>query len=65
MMPVPSRIFAAFLDSLALNKTARWAFSLLHKLPLVVCQGSGVCQPICHCSFNTALCFNDRCIYIG
>lgn len=25
-----------------------WARSLLHKLPLVVCQGFGVCQPICH-----------------
>lgn len=36
----------AFLESL--NEAARWALSLLHKLPLVVCRGFGVCQPICH-----------------
>lgn len=34
---------------------AKWASSAQHKLPLLACVGSRVCQPICHRSltYNT------------
>lgn len=51
-----SSFFPAFLDSLAPHKTLKWASALLRKLPLLARRGSGVCQPICHCSFSDNTC---------